>query len=150
MQNIFDPEIAESFITRIEKLTPATKPRWGKMNVAQMLAHCNVTYELVYEDKHPKPGFLKQTLLKWFVKDAVVSEKPYKKNLRTAPEFLVVDARDFDREKQRLIAFIRKTYALGADSFEGKVSHSFGPLTREEWNNMFTKHLEHHLTQFGV
>ena len=25
-----------------------------KMGVAQMLAHCNVTYEMVYENKHPK------------------------------------------------------------------------------------------------
>lgn len=23
-------------------------------------------------------------------------------------------------------------------------------LTKEEWNNMFYKHLDHHLTQFGV
>ena len=34
--------------------------------------------------------------------------------------------------------------------FEGKESNSFGPLTKGEWNNMFYKHLDHHLSQFGV
>jgi len=29
------------------------------------------------------------------------------------------------------------------------MSHSFGPLSKTEWNNMFYKHLNHHLTQFG-
>ena len=39
---------------------------------------------------------------------------------------------------------------LGVSYFENKESHSFGRLTIKEWNNMFYKHLEHHLTQFGV
>ncbi|MCJ8164098.1 hypothetical protein MKJ04_04535 [Pontibacter sp. E15-1] len=29
-------------------------------------------------------------------------------------------------------------------------SHSFGRLSSQEWNNMFYKHLDHHLSQFGV
>ena len=36
------------------------------------------------------------------------------------------------------------------DYFDGKESHSFGPLNKTEWNNMFYKHADHHLTQFGV
>ena len=46
--------------------------------------------------------------------------------------------------------FIVKTQFLGASHFEGKESHSFGNLTSSEWNNMFYKHLNHHLEQFGV
>ena len=38
----------------------------------------------------------------------------------------------------------------GEQNFEGRKSHSFGPLTTAEWNVMFYKHLDHHLTQFGV
>ena len=43
-----------------------------------------------------------------------------------------------------------KTQELGEAHFEGKESHSFGPLNKTEWNNMFYKHADHHLTQFGV
>jgi len=84
------------------------------------------------------------------VKNAVVSEKPYPQNSRTAPQFLISDEREFNVEKQRLIDHIRKTQELGASHFEGKESNSFGALTAIEWNNSFYKHLEHHLTQFGV
>jgi len=150
MKNIFDQSDTIELINRINKLTPASKPNWGKMAVAQMLAHCNVTYELVYEGKHKKPKGLKKWLLKTFVKNIVVSEKPYKKNSRTAPEFLITSDKDFDTEKNRLIAYIRKTQELGDTYFDNKESHSFGKLTKTEWNNMFYKHLDHHLTQFGL
>ena len=33
---------------------------------------------------------------------------------------------------------------------DGKESFSFGKLKAQEWNNMFAKHLNHHLEQFGV
>ena len=150
MKNIFDQSDTIELINRINKLTRASKPNWGKMAVAQMLAHCNVTYELVYETKHKNPKGLKKWLLKTFVKNIVVSEKPYKKNSRTAPEFLITSDKDFDIEKNRLIAYIQKTQELGETYFDNKESHSFGRLTKSEWNNMFYKHLNHHLTQFGV
>jgi len=45
------------------------------MNVAQMLAHLNVTYEMVYEDdKHPKPKGIKAWMLKKIVKPIVVEK----------------------------------------------------------------------------
>lgn len=150
MKNVFNPLVVEELIRRIEKLTPESKPIWGKMNVAQMLAHCNVTYELVFENKHPKPGYFKRWMLKTFVKNTVVSEIPYKKNLRTAPEFLITSDKDYETEKNRLKAYIEKTLNLGEIHFENKASHSFGNLTSVEWNNMFYKHLDHHLNQFGV
>lgn len=150
MKDIFTPEVSNEIIERINHLSPVSRPEWGKMDVAQMLAHCNVTYEFLYEDMYPKPGKFKKWLLKTFVKNVVVGEKPYKRNSQTAPEFLVKSSKDFNKEKQRLVAYIQKTQALGRTTFEGKDSHSFGILTANEWNNMFYKHLDHHLTQFGV
>lgn len=150
MDNIFDSKATDSIIDRINKLQSTTKPLWGKMSVDQMLAHCNVTYEMVYEDKHTKPNGFAKFMLKLFVKNAVVGPKPYKKNSRTAPQFLVTSAKNFVEEKARLIDYLKKTQALGSDYFHGKESHSFGNLTKDEWNNMFSKHLNHHLSQFGV
>lgn len=151
MVQIFTAEGAQQTIDRINQLSPDSKPLWGKMNVAQMLAHCNVTYELVYTDKHPKPRnpFMKW-VLKSFVKNMVVNEEPYKKSVRTAPHFVVETEKDFEAEKKRLVDHIRQTQELGADHFDGKESHSFGQLNKTEWNNMFAKHLDHHLNQFGV
>lgn len=150
MKNIFTEAVTNEVIVRIEKLTSTTQPNWGKMSVAQMLAHCSVTYEMVYTDKHPKPNSFAKFMMKLFVKKIVVSEKPYSKNGRTAPQFLISDERVFETEKKRLIDYIKKTQQLGEKEFDGKESHSFGNLTSAEWNNMFYKHLDHHLNQFGV
>ena len=150
MKNVFDQKETAEILERIEKLSPSSQPLWGKMNVAQMLAHCNVSYELVYENKHPKPNFLMKFMLKTFVKDSVINQKPYKKNSQTAPMFIIADERNFEAEKVRLINYIKQTQALGEAYFDGKESHSFGVLNKTEWSNMFAKHLDHHLTQFGV
>ena len=58
--------------------------------------------------------------------------------------------KDFNVEKQRLVDYLNKTQQLGEAYFDNKESHSFGPLNKTEWNNMLYKHLNHHLTQFGV
>jgi hypothetical protein len=150
MKNVFDQADAAEFIGRINKLTPTTTPQWGKMDVAQMLAHCNVAYEMVYDNIHPKPNGFKKLLMKLFVKNFVVGEKPYKRNGQTAPEFKITDSRQFELEKKRLIDYITRTQQLGEKYFDGRESHSFGVLTIQEWNNLFSKHLDHHLTQFGV
>lgn len=150
MKNIFTKPVADEVVSRINGLTPETQAQWGKMNVAQMLAHCNVSYEMVYTDKPPKPNAFVKFMLKLFVKNAVVSEKPYKKNGQTAPQFVIADARDFEVEKKRLVDYIVKTQELGEAHFDGKESHSFGSLSKDQWNNLFYKHLDHHLTQFGV
>ena len=150
LPNIFSQAVSEAVIERINALKPSTPAQWGKMNVSQMLAHCNVTYEMVHENSHPKPNALMKFMLKTFVKNAVVNEKPYSKNSRTAPQFIIVDAKNFESEKARLIGYVTKTQALGEDNFHNKESHSFGKLSTTEWNNMFYKHLDHHLTQFGA
>ena len=93
MKSIFEKSVSNEFIGLIEKLTAETTPLWGKMNGAQMLAHCSVTYELIYEDKHPAPSGFVKFLLKTFIKGFVVGDKPYKKNWRTAPVFLVSNKR---------------------------------------------------------
>lgn len=150
MKDIFTKEVTNEVVLRIQKLSPKTQANWGKMSVSEMLAHCCVTYEMVYKDKHAQPNAFVKLMLKLFVKNIVVSEKPYSKNGRTASQFKIADERDFETEKKRLIDFILKTQKLVVKYFEGKESHSFGKLTSAEWNNSFYKHLDHHLTQFGV
>lgn len=150
MKNLFNAQEANEAIARIENLTASTTPQWGKMSVAQMLAHVNVAYDMAHTDQYPKAGGFKKFMLKLLVKGAVVGPKPYAKNSRTAPEFIISDTRDFEVEKTKLINYLKKTQELGESHFQNKESNSFGPLTSAEWNVLFAKHLDHHLTQFGV
>ncbi|WAC14208.1 DUF1569 domain-containing protein [Dyadobacter pollutisoli] len=150
MQNIFLPETVSQLTERLDVLRAETQPQWGKMNAPQMLAHCNVAYEMAFENKHPRPNILMRLMLQVFAKSTVCGDKPYAKSLQTAPAFIIVDERDFEIEKNRLIGYMKKTVDLGEAHFDGKESLSFGKLTASQWNTMFYKHLNHHLTQFGV
>lgn len=150
MKNVFSKEDCDEIIDRINQLEDNSKELWGKMSVDQMLAHCNVTYEMVYSTIHKKPNFIMKIILKTLVKNKVVSEELYDKNQKTAPQFIITKEKNFEKEKLRLIEYIEKTQALGGDYFDNKESHSFGKLSTKEWNNMFYKHLDHHLKQFGV
>lgn len=150
LPNIFSVSVCADMVSRINRLNENTPALWGKMNVSQMLAHCCVTYEMIFENKHAKPNFLLRFVLKNFIKSKVVGEEPYKQGGPTAPQFLITNECDFEKEKMRLINYINKVQQMGEAFFEGKESHSFGVLNKTEWNNMMYKHLNHHLSQFGV
>lgn len=150
LSNIFTPEVTSEVINRINKIEPTTKPQWGKMNASKVMSHLCVSYEMAFEDIHKKPNAFVKFLLKSFVKKGVVNENPYPINSRTAPAFIIVEEKDFETEKARLINYIKKTQELGSTYFDNKESNSFGNLTTQEWNNLFYKHLDHHLKQFGV
>lgn len=150
MKNMFDAKDVAQVIERINKLRPETQAKWGTMSVDQMLAHCNVTYDMDFTGNYPKPNSIAKFMLKLFVKNTVVGDKPYKKNTGTAPQFKMKGKKDYAAEKAKLIDYITKVQQLGIEHYEGRESNSFGALTGKEWNNMFYKHLDHHLTQFGV
>lgn len=150
MKDLFDSTIVEEQINRINRLTPATNALWGTMSVDQMLAHVNVSYEMFYDNKHPKPNPILRFILKLVVKETVVGTKPYKRNSPTGKPFRIVVRKDFEKEKHRLVDYLQRVQKDGETFFEGKESNSFGALTAKEWNTMFSKHLDHHLGQFGV
>jgi hypothetical protein len=151
IENLFDSAGKERIVARIQALTPDAQPLWGKMTVAQMLAHLNVAYEIVHEPgKHARPGAVDRFFAKLFAKAMVVGDKPYGRNGPTAPSFIIKDARDFGREKARLLTYIDKTYKQGTKHYEGLENMTFGVLTAKQWNTLFSKHLDHHLSQFGV
>lgn len=148
--NIFQPETTQELINRINQLKPETRPVWGKMNAGQMLAHLCVMYEMVYDNIHKRPNAIMRFLITLVAKSTVVGDRPYPRNARTAPAFVISGQRDFEKEKKRLIEYIVRTEKNGEAFFDGRESLSFGKLTLPEWNNYFYKHLDHHLTQFGV
>ncbi|MEM1056431.1 MAG: DUF1569 domain-containing protein [Bacteroidota bacterium] len=154
MPDFFDRAVADDLLARIDRLTPETEPQWGKMNVAQMLAHCSKPFEAVYDEEYlrqnPKPNAVLRFVLRVLAKSAVVGDKPYKRNGSTAPSFIVADERDFEAERARLKAFIEQAHGESAAAYDGRESHSFGVLSAREWSTLFHKHTDHHLTQFGV
>ena len=136
-------------IGRIENLSASSQPLWGKMNVAQMLAHVQAPLEVSMGNMQLKPIFF-MTLLGGMIRKGLLSDKPVKQNNPTAPQLRITDARDFVQEKEKLLRILDNYIERSkAGSLEERHPY-FGKLNTDEWGRMQGKHLDHHLKQFGV
>jgi hypothetical protein len=147
MKSLFNPAENKELIERIERLTPATQPKWGKMRVDQMLGHCQAPFQVAYGELKLKRGLI-GFLFGGMAKKQMSGPKPFKQNLPTHPKFVVADQRVFNEEKQKLETYIErfnnpKAIVLDTHPF-------FGKMSPNEWDNLMWKHLDHHLRQFGV
>jgi len=148
MQNIFEASTARELTDRINRLSPDSQRQWGKMNVAQMMAHTCLPMEVALGEKEGKRTLMGR-LIGPLVKKIVTDEKPFKQSLPTNPDFIIVDEKDFNTEKQRLIAVLGRFSKAGEKTMESRRHPFFGKLTGKEWSNAMVKHLDHHLRQFG-
>jgi len=149
MKSLFDKDPYEEITRRINSLTPASQRQWGKMNVAQMLAHCKAAFTVPLSDKKMPRSFL-GLLVGWMVKAKLYNDSPWKKNLPTAPNFIVKGDRDFEKEKLELFELINRFYN-GGPANVGRFPHPmFGTYTPAQWGQSMYKHLDHHLRQFGA
>lgn len=145
-KDLFDASTFEEMVGRINQLTPTTAPAWGKMNVAQMLAHCAEVLD-VANGKPLKgtPWYLKP--FGGLVKKVVLSDKPYPKDLKTHPQYVMSEPEDFTAQKERLLLSMKAMIALGRVETKHPL---MGHMTAKERGIAQYKHLDHHLTQFGV
>jgi hypothetical protein len=150
MHNLFNPADVAAILERIEKLTPTTKNQWGKMNVAQMLAHCNVSLETAMGIKVIPPVFFVGRIIGWLLRKKTLSEKPFGKNSPTDKSYIFPAGLNFSEEKGKLIASINKFVEAGSAGCTTHPHPFFGKFTPEEWALFEWKHLDHHLRQFGV
>lgn len=149
MKNIFNDADKNEILQRVEKLTPQTQPLWGKMNVAQMLAHCANAAKLPTADIKTKRVSFPLNILGKIFKPKILGDMPMGKNSPTAKEIKVVDERDFQTEKANFINALKKL-AEGEHSVKEDMHPFFGKMTPKEWGRINYKHADHHLSQFGV
>ena len=128
MKNLFDPQAQQELLGRLGALSPGAVRQWGKMDAAQMLAHCSVALEAGTGDK-PRPHQLIGKIFGPFVRKGLLGEKPFSRNSPTDPTFVVADAREFAAEKDRLIRLVDQFCKRGRDE-AGKQIHSFLPHVR--------------------
>jgi len=150
MKNLYQPAAMEEVKQRIGRLQPDSQRQWGKMNVAQAVAHCSGPMEWAVGDVNP-PRMFAGRILGPLVKSRVLrDEAPMQRNSPTAKSIVVADQRDLDAERKRLCALIDRFATAGPEGCTTHPHTFFGQLTPEEWATLMYKHLDHHLRQFGV
>jgi hypothetical protein len=150
MKNLFEPASVNEITDRMERLRPDSERQWGKMNVAQMLAHCSASIGVAEGKVTPQRILLGRLLGALAKRSLLVKGVPMRRNSITEKSVLVTDERDFTVERQRLHESIDR-FASGGSGICTKHPHFFfGPLTPVEWSVLMYQHLDHHLRQFGV
>lgn len=149
MNNLFNQSDVSLILQRIEKLTPGSQRQWGKMNVAQMLAHCNKSVETAM-GKNLIPRVFIGRIIAPFLKSTVLGEQPFRKNSPTDKSYLFPADVNFEDGKTKTIASVKKFFEGGPSKCTTHPHPFFGRFTPEQWAIFEWKHLDHHLRQFGV
>ncbi|MBP2830966.1 DUF1569 domain-containing protein [Aquimarina sp. U1-2] len=147
MNSLFEESSLQEIKSRVNELSHDSLPSWGKMNISQMLHHCQFPLKIALQKEHP---VLRPNLLaKLFFKKSLYNDKPWRKNLPTHPKLKVVEQKDFKAEKDKLLALIIE-FNKQKDLKEWPPHPMFGKFTTMQWGQMQYKHLDHHLQQFNV
>ena len=149
MENLYEPSIRDAVVHRLSTLQSTSPRQWGKMDVAQMMAHCAVAFEVPVGDRLAKQALLGKIVTP-LLRGRILGEKPLGRNSPTDPVFRIVDKRDFARERQRLSALMERFCSRGREASDGVVHSFFGRLSGEDWGRLMYKHMDHHLRQFGA
>lgn len=147
IKNLFDPAVKQEIINRINTLKPESQRQWGKMDVAQMLAHLQIPASVALGTHTVKGNWLMKLILPFF-KKMLYDERPWKQGLPTDKTFIMTgQAKDFELEKNKLLDMITRFTEANMINEKHPV---FGKLTKEQWSKATWKHIDHHLKQFGT
>ena len=141
-------------ITYLQRLDPSLPPKWGRMNVQQMIEHFagdavrNASGKLKFEKMVTPPENLQR------MRDFLLSEKPFKEN--TINPLLPADPANLRfKTVQAAIGALHMELIYFFEVFENNPSLTtlnpfFGELNFEQNVQLLHKHAVHHLRQFGV
>jgi hypothetical protein len=151
---MYEPHLLQSqaysnLLERLEKLSPQSQALWGKMNVAQMLAHVTANLGMAMSDKKVTQVFMGRIFGKAAVRD-ILTKGVQPKNMSTFSHLKISDPREFKKEKERLRLQLEQFLEGGEGGITKQPHAFFGHLTANEWARLQYIHIDHHFKQFGV
>jgi hypothetical protein len=147
MKTLFDKDARDGLMPRIEGVTAELRPRWGKMNAEQMLAHLVEAMRMALGEFPTRPKKMltrippfRQLFVYWL---------PWPKGAPTAREIMPSDRRALEDSKCDLVRVVNLV-AERALQTEWPDHPSFGKLSTRAWGVLGWRHIDHHLRQFGL
>lgn len=147
--SLLDPATRERFIGRIRALPPDARPLFGTLTAGRMLCHVLDGLKIAFGEVHPEPARtpLKNALGRWFV---IWSPIPWPKGRIKAPSafFYTAPGPDLEADRERLVEYVGRFER--PEEVSWGTSPFLGRFDAREWAALNARHLEHHLSQFGV
>ena len=148
MGSILNDVDRTAILQRINSVTSASVPRWGRMDAKAMLTHLRDS-ALMALGELPVACKSKRAFQVFPIKHLILHVVPFPKGAPTAPELPVPDAASVDAIRSELVALVERI-GTGPREGHGPVHPLFGRLSFREWGVATYKHTDHHLRQFGA
>jgi hypothetical protein len=147
MSLLHEPAVRDVIRARVQALSPETQRQWGTMSVDQMLWHVNRVMSNALGEFEPAeiPVPIPRGLAKF-----LVLNMPWPRNADTQPAYRAEGRYEFAAERDRCLRLIDQVTSRAIDSASWGKSAAFRHMTGRDWSRLNAKHLNHHLTQFGV
>jgi Protein of unknown function (DUF1569) len=149
VKTLWHPDSRAALRQRIDRLTPATQPLWGRMNAGEMVLHCTAGMRLGLGELPAKPR--NSVFRYWPLKHLFVYWVPFPKSA-PAPREVVTRGKEVGDWAESVAALhaTLERFAERNPRAAWPVHPVFGPLTGKAWGALGWRHLDHHLRQFGV
>ena len=144
--NLTEDQI-QDFVKRIDKVNSDLKPKFGKMNVNQMVSHCSDFFRMA-------KGIKKAEEYGKVDPQEIIRMARARLNTPTPRGFGQIEGggttpTDLENDKNILKEFLLDFARLDKE-YEFAEHPFFGNMNNQQWVDLAIYHLNHHLKQFGV
>ena len=138
-------------VSKLERLDASKKPLWGSMSPQRMVEHLSDSIRLSLGD-HSIPLQIPENKVQW-AQDFLKSENPMPKNFEAV--FAKAETGLRNNNLESAISDFKSDWRNFEHHFSMKPKEKtlhpyFGELDFELWKTMQSKHITHHLEQFGI
>lgn len=150
MEEFIKPELHLA-LKHLEMLKADSKPLWGSMNAQQMVEHLTEVFVIAIGEKKVELAIPADVVPK--AQAFILSEHPLPRDFKA---YFVEDNPALRSEElEEAIDAFADAWLRYEEYFEENKNVTtlhpyFGELTYEQWQRMNSKHLTHHLQQFGI
>ncbi|WP_223598628.1 DUF1569 domain-containing protein [Chryseobacterium sp. GVT01B] len=146
-----NPIYYKEIVDRISMLSENSPVKWGKMNVCQMLKHCDLVLQVaLIKVELPHINILYKAIGILTKAEMYVFNNGIPRNMPTFQKLIVNFECDFDVSKANLLKTLEEFREACEKNSLPDYHRLFGNMTEKDWTFLEYKHLDHHLKQFNV
>lgn len=147
MKTLWQREACEDIESRLARLVPDGRARWGRMSAPQMICHLAESMRMALGDL---PVARKNLPIRYPpLKQFIIYLAPFPKGAPTAPELLARMPRDWNADVAEFRTLVGRFSARGEQAAWPE-HPAFGRLSGRAWGVLAYRHIDHHLKQFGA
>jgi hypothetical protein len=147
MKTIWNDTDRRELEERLNRLTPDTRPQWGKFTAPQLVVHLADSLHMALGEL---PVASKNLPIRYPpLKQLFLYVLPFPKGVPTSPELIARAPGPWDAGVAEIRTLLMQM-ATRDPNVEWPDHPAFGRMRRKDWGVLVYRHMAHHFRQFGV